>query len=385
LNELSISDNKGINKLSKATSLKETEPSTAFVELLQQISRAEEGKKENDGLLSLINPHLLIVPTEKPRVEGAPANVNEAAINDQANASISGIALLQSKPTSEAFLIENSNQRIANLDPMVGSGAQESEKSAVIQAISLEALKHQESNEIVSKMDQPSVHSVLYQKVIQQMDNSLLNPVINNPKPEEMSSGTFEDNELVYQQGKEQPETPLLLSGNTGNSFVPPINTTYSSGTLGSEIPVRADQIAKDLTNVFTSAIDVQNNKDGIEATFSLKPEHLGKVDVKVVIHEGIVSAEFFTSTALGKDLLETQVLALRSALEQIGFHVDKIDISQQNTNFSGPFSQKGDSHSRQGQQESKKRNAQEIYLQEEEYRDFAAESGLVSQINTTA
>ena len=63
---------------------------------------------------------------------------------------------------------------------------------------------------------------------------------------------------------------------------------------------------------------------DGIEAAFTLTPGHLGKVDVKVTIQDGKLTAEFLTSTPLGKELLETHIQALRSALETQGLQLFK-------------------------------------------------------------
>jgi flagellar hook-length control protein FliK len=149
---------------------------------------------------------------------------------------------------------------------------------------------------------------------------------------------------------------------------------------------VQATQFDQDVSQVLKSAMNVQQSKDGIEAAFTLAPDHLGKVDVKVSIKDGHVTAEFLASTSSGKNLLETNVHALRAALETQGLQVEKINISQQNTSsFMGTFSQKGDSNTRQGQQDSRKRNERIVNNQEKEYRDFGQDTGWVSQINTTA
>jgi flagellar hook-length control protein FliK len=393
--QLSALDNKGMNNSSNTTSSKEKKVSTSFVDLLRLTSGEEEEKKEVDGLVFPVDRYFPTFPIEKPSLVAVPATVDEiAVINLQSNTALSGFASLN--PNSDAFLLEHSKQNLVNqLEPMVVSVLQESEQSIAKQANALAVSIFQDGEQIVAKRADSSIAAVVQQMVPQQtasLDYSLLNPIINNQMPEEMLKVTSEesnhsllDNESVPQGGKEHLQMPGIISTNMGASFSPSINMIDSKGRFVFEMPVRAEHLAKDVTTVLTTVIDVQNMENGLEAVFSLEPEHLGKVDVKVTIHEGNVRAEFFTSTALGKDLLETQVQVLRTALEQQGFQVDKIDISQQNTNFSGPFSQKGDSHARQGQQESKKRNGQTIYNQEEEYRDFASESGLVSQINTTA
>jgi flagellar hook-length control protein FliK len=151
---------------------------------------------------------------------------------------------------------------------------------------------------------------------------------------------------------------------------------------------VNADRFDQEVTKFLVSSINVAGIENGVEAGFTLTPKHLGKVDVKVTIQDGQVTAEFLTSTPLGKDLLESHVQALRSALETQGLQVGKIDIAQQSTtasNLLGHFSQKGDSQSRQGQQDSRKRGEQPLIQAQDEYRDYAPETGWVSKINTTA
>jgi flagellar hook-length control protein FliK len=392
--QLSALDNKGMNNSSKTTSSKETEASTSFVDLLRLMSGEEEVKSVVDGLVFPMERYLGPIPMEKPPIKAAPITVDEAAVMDlKSNSTLSGFALLN--PNREAFLLEQKKQNLdKQLEPIPVSVLQESEQSIDKQANAWAFSVLQDGGQSVAKRADSSIAAV-QQMVPQQtasLDNSLVNPIINNQMLEEMLKVTSEesnhsllDNESVPQGGKEHLQMPGLFSTNMDASFSPSINRSDTKGRFVFEMPVRAEHLAADVTKVLTTVIDVQNMENGLEAVFSLEPEHLGKVDVKVTIHEGNVRAEFFTSTALGKDLLETQVQVLRTALEQQGLQVDKIDISQQNTYFSGPFSQKGDSHARQGQQESKKRNGQTIYNQEEEYRDFASESGLVSQINTTA
>ncbi|MEW9052661.1 MAG: flagellar hook-length control protein FliK [Neobacillus sp.] len=166
--------------------------------------------------------------------------------------------------------------------------------------------------------------------------------------------------------------------------------SNHSSGQQVQMPTVRASHFDQEVTKFLQSSIHITGMDDGIEAAFTLAPKHLGKVDVKVTIHDGQVTAEFLTSTPLGKDLLETHVQTLRSALETQGLQVAKIDVSQaqtstSGTSFMGAFSQKGDSSGRQQQQDSRKRNEQSIIQTQDEYREYGMETGWVSKINTTA
>jgi flagellar hook-length control protein FliK len=74
------------------------------------------------------------------------------------------------------------------------------------------------------------------------------------------------------------------------------------------------------------------------EAKITLMPEHLGQVDVKISIHNGQVIAQFLTDSALGKDMIEGQLSQLRAALQSQGLQVDKLEVTQQQTQASGMF-----------------------------------------------
>ncbi|WP_419955443.1 flagellar hook-length control protein FliK [Neobacillus niacini] len=212
---------------------------------------------------------------------------------------------------------------------------------------------------------------------------------------ESVTGDLVKETGIVTNEDFHQKELPDV--NQTGrNSTVDALTTFHSTLTnqpvVSNEkaVPaqtVQANQFDQEITKFLQSSIHVTGLEDGIEAAFTLAPKHLGKVDVKVTIQEGQVTAEFLTSTPLGKDLLETHVQTLRSALETQGLHVAKIDISQQNinSNFMGAFSQKGDSNARHGQQDSRKRNDQQLIQTQDEYRDYTIETGWVSKINTTA
>jgi flagellar hook-length control protein FliK len=355
---------KGMNNASKM-SAKGSEESTAFIDLLQQISGNGEEKKEVEGQLSA-NLFLLTLPIEKLPIETPPVTADESTIKLQAHPALSGFTELN--PNNEDFLLGHSEQKLVKqIEPRWTTVPQETEQLIANQPNPVQALSVQDGKPYISVKE-----------------NQSANPALQDKLPEMKQTDSHDHALLELFDKNEQPLMPGIQSPNTGASLHSSSSVSESSGRVVFEMPVRAEHLAKDVTKFLADAIDVQQMNNKIEASFSLKPEHLGKVDVKVFIHDGNVTAEFLTSNTFGKDLLETQVQVLRTALEQQGFQVDKINISQQSLNFSGPFSQKGDSHARQGQQESKKRNGQASYLQEEEYRDYAVESLSVSQINTT-
>ncbi|HEY2421091.1 MAG TPA: flagellar hook-length control protein FliK, partial [Neobacillus sp.] len=66
------------------------------------------------------------------------------------------------------------------------------------------------------------------------------------------------------------------------------------------------------------------------EAKFSLYPEHLGHIEIKITSQQGQIAAQIITDTSMAKDALEGQLQQLRQALQQHGLLVQKLDIVQQ-------------------------------------------------------
>lgn len=60
-----------------------------------------------------------------------------------------------------------------------------------------------------------------------------------------------------------------------------------------------------------------------------LYPEHLGQVRIELLQTNGILTARILASTALGKEMLDSQLHQLRAAFLQQNLQVDRIDISQ--------------------------------------------------------
>jgi flagellar hook-length control protein FliK len=78
---------------------------------------------------------------------------------------------------------------------------------------------------------------------------------------------------------------------------------------------------------------------DGIsEAKLSLFPKNLGHVDVKIMMHEGHLIAQFAADTLTGKQMLESQLPQLRQSLQSQGLLVDKLEVTQNLNMQSGMF-----------------------------------------------
>ncbi len=74
------------------------------------------------------------------------------------------------------------------------------------------------------------------------------------------------------------------------------------------------------------------------EMSIDLKPDHLGKLSLKVVTERGIVMAEFVAENEQVKAVLESNMQFLKDALEKQGFNIQEcaVSIGQGNTDDKG-------------------------------------------------
>jgi flagellar hook-length control protein FliK len=221
--------------------------------------------------------------------------------------------------------------------------------------------------------------------------------ISNDTNTEQLAMKSKMENDvqtLIETEGKDSIEIrtssiskePLLHT----NSSNQPSMFTSAQANLEPGVPLnqpslRATHFKEDIEVFVKSTIKLQPMDDGLEASLTLNPKHLGKVDVKVFIVDGYVTADFLANTSHGKELLESNVQALRIALEAQGLQIDKINISQSQSGLLGSFSQKGDSQNgrNSNQQESRRKN-EPMAVKQKEYSELGIDVHWVSQINTT-
>jgi flagellar hook-length control protein FliK len=96
-----------------------------------------------------------------------------------------------------------------------------------------------------------------------------------------------------------------------------------------------------------------KGNSGTTEAKFSLFPEHLGHIEIKVTTQQGQISAQILTDSPMAKEALEGQLQHLKQTLQQSGLHVQKLDVVQQ-TSVTTDSSQSGLAFSQDGSHSSR-------------------------------
>ncbi|MCM3205110.1 flagellar hook-length control protein FliK [Paenibacillus illinoisensis] len=140
-----------------------------------------------------------------------------------------------------------------------------------------------------------------------------------------------------------------------------------TSGTkiLKSAEPVmQASNFAKDMTQFVVGKLDIVQ-KDGLsEAIISLRPEHLGKLDVQISMQNGHLVARFMTEHTMAKDLLEQQIMQLRTSLQSQGIQVERIEVTQ-NSSLGSQMNQDGGRQSGGHSQQQRRSREREEHSEE--------------------
>lgn len=101
---------------------------------------------------------------------------------------------------------------------------------------------------------------------------------------------------------------------------------------------VNAQQFSEEMSQFIFKSLKFNLTNQVSEAKITLQPQHLGQVDVKITLENGLLTAQFTAQTLHGKELLENQLPQLRAALQTQGLQVDKLVVSQNSGVQSGFF-----------------------------------------------
>lgn len=87
--------------------------------------------------------------------------------------------------------------------------------------------------------------------------------------------------------------------------------------------PVRTTEVM----NQVVENAKVILGQDKSEMVIQLKPDHLGKLELKVVTEQGIVAAKFIAENQKVKEIIETNMQLLKDSLEKQGISIDSVSV----------------------------------------------------------
>ncbi|MEK4664717.1 flagellar hook-length control protein FliK [Priestia sp. FSL H7-0729] len=151
-----------------------------------------------------------------------------------------------------------------------------------------------------------------------------------------------------------------------------------SSGTTAgkpAEPVMQTSQFAKEMTQFVVNKLDIVQQKGFSEATISLRPEHLGKLDVQITLQNGQLVARFMTEHTMAKDMLEQQMTQLRSSLQAQGIQVERLEVTQNSSIGSQMYQDGGRQPGSNSQQQRRSRE------REEQSEDAIATAGIQEEL----
>ncbi|MHA6484397.1 flagellar hook-length control protein FliK [Paenibacillus sp. strain BS8-2] len=162
----------------------------------------------------------------------------------------------------------------------------------------------------LQRLSHQSVHPAFIQALTEQQVQSVEAASLQ----EGMSSG-----------GDSQSPTQLpLIHADNVRDFA-----SLLKGTSTPSAYVLADEFAETMEGLIVQKFDIKSISGGTEAKLILFPEHLGQVDIKISMQNGILTAVFQADNAMAKDMLENQMLQLRAALQAQGLNIEKLEVTQ--------------------------------------------------------
>jgi len=173
----------------------------------------------------------------------------------------------------------------------------------------------------------------------------------------------------------------------------PLANSESTAGKASLPVHVPVQQFAEQMGKFLIKQFQLTQGNGVSEAKLTLTPEHLGQVDIRIVMQNGQLTAHFMTENAMARDLLENQMSQLRSALNGQGLQVERLEVVQQPASSASTSfmqhdqrqSSSGNGNGSNGRNNGDSYEDPAVFAAELERTSFLKEFGFGSSINVTA
>ncbi|WP_431029476.1 flagellar hook-length control protein FliK [Lysinibacillus sp. LZ02] len=98
--------------------------------------------------------------------------------------------------------------------------------------------------------------------------------------------------------------------------------------TLPAERSAQSEALAKEIQNLLNRS-QMSNNQGTMRLVLKLFPENLGQIRIELVQKDGLMHARLLATTAVGKELLDSNLNQLKSAFVAQNIQMERIDIAQ--------------------------------------------------------
>lgn len=119
-----------------------------------------------------------------------------------------------------------------------------------------------------------------------------------------------------------------------------------------------ASYVTAETENIMRQIMDhmrIQLTADATELDMQLQPETLGTLQIKISAKEGVMTAQFTTTSESVRGMLESQMIQLQQQFEQQNIKVEAIEVTVQAHAFESAL-EKGNEHQSSGEEPKKNR-----------------------------
>lgn len=185
----------------------------------------------------------------------------------------------------------------------------------------------------------------------------------------EIKSSEAVNNQVVVKTTQTQ-ENQQVFTG----QVVTQVKTETVTMTLPTQKPAQSEALMKEFQTLLNRS---QFGQAGGTTKMLIKmyPEHLGTIRVELIQKDGVMTARLLANTALGKEMLDSQLHQLKSAFANANVQVDRIDVTQalQDSNKNDKQQQFNQSFKQQQQQDAEQ-NEHEETPEQASFREFLME-----------
>lgn len=353
-----------------------------LVDQLEPLSETEgalDGQLEElQSMLDALNALLALlgipVPPSQPTVEAEGETDASAAIHQVKAGLQDSLLQLQTAMQQGVFkqvkgqepfaLILNQLQSLASVLSEDAVTEEVKEKSAAPQIpswLSAQPAASKDAVQFLERLSQQTIHPLIMNAAAAEMTNetNVLQQVLSG----EGVAVTSEDPAVIPAMTLITPDNVKEFATILGRKEAAP--TTF----------VLAEDFAETMNGLIVQKFDIRTQSGLSEARLMLFPEHMGQVDVRISMQNGVLTAVFQTDTAMAKDMLDNQMAQLRASLQAQGLNVEKLEVTH-SPNASGLAQQ----HAGHGHQGGQSGNRQGFREDSKQVTDNAFETDMVEQ-----
>ena len=141
--------------------------------------------------------------------------------------------------------------------------------------------------------------------------------------------------------------------------------------TLPAEKGAQSEALAKEMQNLLNRS-QISTAPGMTKLLLKLYPENLGSIRIEVMQQDGVLTARLLTSTAQGKELLDSQLQQLKTAFANANIQMDRIDIAQSLQETDRNLKDQGQFGQQFKQQAEKEETEQDELEEDSEYVSFS-------------